>query len=75
MCKILMQTKHHPSPTEFHVTCSRKVIHLKEVGVTVKVACFEIYYITKGKKELTFPKNLLWARLRPEFSALLPKAL
>lgn len=67
MCKILMSTKHWKSDfppqsslTESHANCSRKAFYLKEVEVTMKVACFEIYYITEKKeKELVFSKDLL----------------
>ena len=46
----------------------QKTLHLREVGEAVKVAHFEIYYVTESKgMALTFPKYLLCARSCPEF--------
>ena len=46
----------------------QKTLHLREVGEAVKVAHFEIYYVTESKgMALTFPKYLLCTRPCPEF--------
>ena len=46
----------------------QKTLHLREVGEAVKVAHFEIYYVTESKgMALTFPKYLLCTRSCPEF--------